>query len=238
MAGELEPPDDDLDGWATDVDALLAERDQVAPPRPATLPAALSVSSLVELGRDRDAALRRLQRRLPVRPDPHALLGTAFHDWVQRFYGAERLFDLDDLPGAVDAELGQSGAEELTDLQAAFALSEWAARTPIDIEVPFDMVIGDRVIRGRIDAVFADTDDGATIVDWKTGAPPDTPAAAQHAAIQLAVYRLAWSRWKGIPLERVRAAFCYVATGTTVYPEHLLDEGGIAALLRSATGDR
>ena len=47
----------------------------------------------------------RLNRRLPIRPDPHALLGTAFHDWVQRFYGAERLFDLDDLPGAVDGQL-------------------------------------------------------------------------------------------------------------------------------------
>ena len=50
-------------------------------------------------------AAQRLRRRLPARPDPHALLGTAFHDWVQRFYGAERLFDLDDLPGAVDGEL-------------------------------------------------------------------------------------------------------------------------------------
>ena len=89
-------PRDDLDDWAADVDALLAERDRVTPQRPATLPAALSVSSLVELGRDPDAALRRLRRRLPARPDPHALLGTAFHDWVQRFYGAERLFDLDD----------------------------------------------------------------------------------------------------------------------------------------------
>ena len=67
------------------------------------------MSSLVDLGRDPEAALRRLRRRLPVRPDPHALLGTAFHDWVQRFYGAERLFDLDDLPGAVDGQLARDG---------------------------------------------------------------------------------------------------------------------------------
>ena len=67
-------------------------------------PAQLSVSTLVELGRDPDGVAQRLRRRLPTRPDPHALLGTAFHDWVQRFFHAERLFDLDDLPGAVDRE--------------------------------------------------------------------------------------------------------------------------------------
>ena len=107
-----------------------------------------------------------------ARPDPHALLGTAFHDWVQRFYGAERLFDLDDLPGAVDSDAARADADGLAELQAAFAVSPWAARTPIDVEVPFDMVIGGTVVRGRIDAVFADDDGGATVVDWKTGEPP------------------------------------------------------------------
>ena len=116
LAGKLDASGDDLDDWTADVDALLAERDRVSPPRPATLPAALSVSSLVELGRDPDAAMRRLRRRLPARPDPHALLGTAFHDWVQRFYGAERLFDLDDLPGAVDGQLAREDAESLAEL--------------------------------------------------------------------------------------------------------------------------
>ena len=230
MAGELEPPDDDLDGWATDVDALLAERDQVAPPRPATLPAALSVSSLVELGRDRDAALRRLQRRLPVRPDPHALLGTAFHDWVQRFYGAERLFDLDDLPGAVDGQLAREDAESLAELQTAFMSSPWAARTPVDVEVPFDMVIGGTMVRGRIDAVFEDAG-GATVVDWKTGDAPETPEAKRHAAVQLAVYRLAWATLRGVPVDSVRAAFHYVRSGQIVVPESLPDSEELAALL-------
>ena len=222
MTGRLEAPADDLDDWAADVDALLAERDRVAPQRPATLPAALSVSSLVELGRDPDAAVRRLRRRLPMRPDPHALLGTAFHDWVQRFYGAERLFDLDDLPGAVDGQLAREDAESLAELQAAFMASPWAARTPVDVEVPFDMVIGGTVVRGRIDAVFEDAD-GATVVDWKTGDPPDTPEAKRHAAVQLAVYRLAWAALRGVPADSVRAAFHYVRSGQIVEPESLPD---------------
>ena len=161
MSGGLDASTSDVDGWAADVDALLAERDRAAdPPVPASpaigwgpslrgecpQPAQLSVSTLVELGRDPDAVAQRLRRRLPTRPDPHALLGTAFHDWVQRFFHAERLFDLDDLPGAVDRDAGD--AEDLAELQAAFAVSPWAARTPIDVEVPFDMVIGGRVVAG------------------------------------------------------------------------------------------
>jgi DNA helicase-2/ATP-dependent DNA helicase PcrA len=230
MKGGVDTTVDDPDDWAADVDALLAERDRVAPQRPATLPAALSVSSLVELGRDPDAAVRRLHRRLPVRPDPDALLGTAFHDWVQRFYGAERLFDLDDLPGAVDGQLAREDAESLAELQTAFMSSPWAARTPVDVEVPFDMVIGRTVVRGRIDAVFTDGD-GATVVDWKTGHPPATPEAKRHAAVQLAVYRLAWAALHGVPVDSVRAAFHYVRCGETVVPESFPDYGDLADLL-------
>jgi DNA helicase-2/ATP-dependent DNA helicase PcrA len=219
----------DVDGWAADVDALLAERTRAEDPPAPPLPAQLSVSTLVELGRDPDAVAQRLRRRLPTRPDPHALLGTAFHDWVQRFFHAERLFDLDDLPGAVDRDAGD--AEELAELQAAFAVSPWAARTPIDVEVPFDMVIGGRVVRGRIDAIFADEDGGTTVVDWKTGDPPDTPEAKQHAAIQLAVYRLAWAQLHDCPPERVRAEFHYVRSGRTVTPETLPGADDLVALL-------
>ncbi len=230
MTGALDAPADDIDDWAADVDALLAERHRVTPDRPATLPAALSVSSLVDLGREPDAALRRLRRRLPVRPDPHALLGTAFHDWVQRFYGAERLFDLDDIPGAVDGQLARGDSEELAELQAAFMASPWAARTPVDVEVPFDMVIGGTVVRGRIDAVFSDAD-GSTVVDWKTGDPPDTAEAKRHAAVQLAVYRLAWAALRGVPADSVRAAFHYVRSGQIVVPESLPELEDLAALL-------
>jgi DNA helicase II / ATP-dependent DNA helicase PcrA len=232
MSGELAGEVADIDGWAADVDALLAERDRGAERPAPPLPAQLSVSTLVELGRDPEAVAQRLRRRLPTRPDPHALLGTAFHDWVQRFFHAERLFDLDDLPGAVDRD--ERDGEELAELQAAFAVSPWAARTPIDVEVPFDMAIGGRVVRGRIDAVFADEDGGATVVDWKTGEPPDTPEAKRHAAVQLAVYRLAWAALQGCPVDKVRAAFHYVRSGLTITPDTLPGADDLAALLDAA----
>jgi DNA helicase-2/ATP-dependent DNA helicase PcrA len=234
MAGDVGLELDDVDGLVADVDALLAERERAKAPQPVALPPQLSVSALVDIGRDPNGAAARLQRRLPARPDLYALLGTAFHDWVQRFFRAERLFDLEDLPGAVDGELRRADADRLADLQAAFVVSPWSARTPIDVEVPFDMMIGSTVVRGRIDAVFADSDGGFTVVDWKTGDPPATEEALQENAIQLAVYRLAWAETHGVPVASVRAAFHYVRSGRTVTPPALPGADELAALLDAA----
>jgi DNA helicase-2/ATP-dependent DNA helicase PcrA len=232
-AGE-EPLDgaDDPEGWAADVDALLAERAQNAAGLGSVLPQEISVSTLVDLGRDPAVAAERLSRRLPARHDPNALLGTAFHGWVQRFYGSERLFDLDDLPGAADAALAD--AERLGPLQRAFTASSWASRTPLDVEVPFEMTLGGTVVRGRIDAVFADADGGVTVVDWKTGAPPSSAEALREAAVQLAVYRLAWAALTGCEEASVRAAFHYVQAGRTLEPETLPGATELAELLESA----
>ena len=99
------------------------------------------------------------------------------------------------------------------------------------------MVIADTVVRGRIDAVFADPDGGVTVVDWKTGEPPADDAARRHAAVQLAVYRLAWAGLTGRPESEVRAAFHYVRSGRTVTPDSLLGAEELAALLTPA-GER
>ena len=235
MANPSRETAEDPDGWIADVDALLAERARAHQPLPVTLPAQVSVSAMVELSRDPDAAARRLNRRLPARPDAHAILGTAFHDWVQRFFHADRLFDLDDLPGVGDSQAAD--AEELSALQQAFTASAWAARTPLDVEVGFELAIGDTVVRGRIDAVFADPDGGVIVVDWKTGEPPADDEARRHAAVQLAVYRLAWAGLTGRPASEVRAAFHYVRSGRTVTPDVLLGAEELGALL-SPAGER
>ena len=226
----------DVEGWGADVDALLAERARSERRVARALPSQLSVSGLVDLARDPEGAMQRLVHRLPTRPDPHALLGNAFHSWVQQFYGTEWLFELGDLPGAADADLGHT--EELAALQAAFTRSPWATRTPVAVEVPFEMPIGDTVVRGRIDAVFAEPDGGATVVDWKTGEPPRGPEAMRKAAIQLAVYRLAWAALSGCPQSSVRTAFHYVRTGVTVVPDELPDPSELAGMLADTAGER
>lgn len=230
LAAGLDTSDDDDDpqGWAADVDALLAER-QAEPAAAPDASVAVSVSSLVELAADPSAARRR-GRRLPVRPDPHALRGTAFHEWIQRFYGADRLFDLADLPGAADSDHGAQDDECLEQLQQAFLDSPWAQRTPIAVEVPFELVLGETIVRGRIDAVFTESDGGATVVDWKTGGQPDGEGA-QAAAVQLGVYRLAWAALSGTPEAMVRTAFHYVRSGVTVYPEPVPDRAELTALV-------
>jgi DNA helicase-2/ATP-dependent DNA helicase PcrA len=98
--------------------------------------------------------------------------------------------------------------------------------------VPFETLVGDRPVRGRIDAVFADAPGGGyDVVDWKTGRPPGSEAERRAVSVQLAAYRLAWAALAGVPVGQVRAAFYYVAHDQTVRPADLLDEAGLAALI-------
>jgi len=225
---------EDPEGWARDVDVLLAERAARRGTQRVELPAHLSVSQLVELAADPAALARRLRRPVPYAPNPTARRGTAFHTWLERRFGASRLLDLDELPGAADADAAPD--TELTALQEAFLAGSWANRYPHDVEVPFEAEIDGILVRGRMDAVFADTDGGWTVVDWKTGA---VPSAEQLPAVsvQLAAYRLAWAALSGASLPNVRAAFHYVRQNVTVRPTDLLDAGGLRDLLRTVQSD-
>ena len=75
-------------------------------------------------------------------------------------------------------------------------------------------MLAGQVVRGRIDAVYAE-DDGWLVVDWKTNRTPESDQW------QLAVYRLAWAELTGVPVEHVRAQFYFVRSGTTVEPPDL-----------------
>jgi DNA helicase-2/ATP-dependent DNA helicase PcrA len=229
-----EPPEDpefdDPEGWAADVDVLLAER-AAARARPAVaLPVQLSVSQLVELAADPAGLATRLRRPLPLPPNPHARRGTAFHAWLEQRFGVAQLLDLDELPGAADE--GAASDDALEELQEAFLASEWADRRPVEVEVPFETVIGGVGVRGRMDAVFADPDGGWTVVDWKTGAVPEDERIPA-LAVQLAAYRLAWAALVDCEPERVRAAFHFVRQDVTLRPADLLDADGLRALLVS-----
>lgn len=238
-----EAPDDDPEGWASDVDVLLAERAARAGQRAeVVLPAQLSVTQLVDLKADPDELAARLRRPLPYPPNPLARRGTAFHAWIERRFGATRLLDLDELPGAADT--GGGPETDLVRLQDAFLRSPWANRSPIEVEVPFETSIAGTVLRGRIDAVFADPDGGWTVIDWKTGAEPS--AANEDAVVmQLAAYRVAWAelmsararsagRGEVCPVDKVRAAFHYVRSGRTIAPADLPDGEALAHLIRTA----
>ena len=97
----------DVERWRRETDLLLAEREQHARrrgPVEVALPGQLSVSQLVALRRDPQALARTLRRPMPSRPDPYARRGTAFHAWLEQRFGAGRLLDVDELPGAADED--------------------------------------------------------------------------------------------------------------------------------------
>jgi DNA helicase-2/ATP-dependent DNA helicase PcrA len=224
--------------WDHLADVLLEERDRTAAPSSdVELPAHLSASAVVRLAADPQEFARALRRPIPLEPSPQARRGTAFHTWVEGWFGAASLVDVDALPGADDDSVPVDADQAA--LRAAFLATPWAERVPLEVEVDVETTVSGSVLRSRIDAVFADPDrpdvpGAVVVVDWKTGAPPSDPVQVAARELQLAVYRLAWSRWKGTPLEDVSAAFCYVGVGRTVRPERLLDADEIADLLAGA----
>jgi DNA helicase-2/ATP-dependent DNA helicase PcrA len=219
--------------WQRDVERLLAERKRLAVGSviDVELPQHLSVTQLVDLRRDPQLLAQSLRRPMPRPPAPWARRGTAFHTWLEQRWQLPTLLDLDQLPGSADEDADDAEFEQL---RAAFLASPWANRTPTAVEVPFEMAVEGTVVRGRMDAVFGNADEGWEIVDWKTGRKP-TGARAVADAVQLAAYRVAWARLNDIADEQiggVRAAFHYVRSNETVWPVDLLDVAGLTTLIR------
>ena len=69
---------------------------------------------------------------------------------------------------------------------------------------------------------------------FRSGNPDErSPLRRQDAdPLQLALYRLAWSELRGVPLDQVRAAFHYVRTGATVEPANLPDRAALESAIR------
>jgi DNA helicase-2/ATP-dependent DNA helicase PcrA len=261
--------DDAVDGGVgSEILRLLAERDLAAADGRAAkvyLPAHISASRVVQLAADPDGLALALRRPVPSEPRPSTRRGTAFHAWMEQRLRSDALLDLDDLPGAGDDDAAADS--ELPRLQAVFEASEWASREVVAVEVDVETPVAGMVLRGRIDAVFSGTPvfgtgsaatssgrpsrrvpdtqpellgEGYDVVDWKTGAPP-TGERLRAAAVQLAVYRLAWSRLMDVPVDQVGAAFFYASTGETLRPAGDLDEQALVDLVTGVeidTGDQ
>jgi DNA helicase-2/ATP-dependent DNA helicase PcrA len=206
--------------------AAAAESDVIS----VQMPAHLSASDVVAMSTDEAQLARRLRRPVPQRPVKRIRRGTAFHSWLEKRWSASTLMDIDELPGAVDDLIDDV---ELDRLKAAFAASSWADKTPIAVEVPFEMTFGGVVVRGRMDAVFEEAAGRCVVVDWKTGKPP-LGAQARAQATQLAIYRLAWADLTGLSEDKigtVEAAFYYVGSDETVTPSNLLTAKDLRMLI-------
>ncbi|MGW4222272.1 UvrD-helicase domain-containing protein [Streptomyces bauhiniae] len=214
--------------WDRDLDALAGElmrarRGVIDVP----LPAVLTATQMLRLAEDPDGLAQELARPMPRPPQPAARRGTRFHAWVESRYEELMLplLEPDDLPGT-DAEIADEA--DLEALKEAFERTEYARRTPYRVEVPVQLSLAGRVVRGRIDAVYKDgegADATYEILDWKTGRTRGADP------LQLAVYRLAWAEQQGIPPESVTAAFLYVRTGEVDRPDPLPGRAELARLL-------
>ncbi|MET9882491.1 ATP-dependent DNA helicase [Streptomyces sp. NPDC006430] len=223
--------------WDRDLDALEGElRRARTAVRDVELPAALSASQLLSLAADEQGFARDLARPMPRPPQPAARQGTRFHAWVESRFEELPLPLLDvldpatELPGS-DQEIADEA--DLDSLKAAFERSEYAERTPHRMEVPVQLTLAGRVVRGRIDAVYKNADgDGPyayEIVDWKTG------RTTEADPLQLAVYRLAWAEATGTPLDRVGASFLHIRSGRVIRPRNLPDRARLERILQGAS---
>ncbi|NYI06258.1 ATP-dependent DNA helicase [Allostreptomyces psammosilenae] len=218
--------------WDRDLEALAGELLRLRQPvREVPLPPSLSATALMRLAQDPDGFARDLVRPMPRPPMPAARRGTRFHAWVESLFDVVPLVEPEEIPGAEDEEIDDE--LDLEALKRAFRRTPYASRRPHRVEAPFQLVLGDRVVRGRIDAVYREEQPDGTVryevVDWKT-------SRRQTAdPLQLAVYRLAWAERTGVPVERVTAAFLYVRTGEVVQPADL---PGRAELERLVSGGR
>ena len=149
-------------------------------------------------------------RPMPRQPSRAASRGVAWHAWVESVFGQQSFWEVDDLPGAADFDIASDA--ELEELKTAFLQSRFASMQPVAIEQPFALVLGGRVINGRMDAVF-ESETGYEVVDWKTG------GTASVDPRQLAIYRLAWAHIAHVSWRDVDAAFFMVSSGHEIRPD-------------------
>ncbi len=236
-AGEVREPELDMveaavvAEWDAELERLLTEARRDRSDRvEVLLPSSLSATAVTRLRDDPADYARDLARPMPRPPSPSARFGTRFHAWVEARFGQQDLFDPEELPGQGDR--GIDSESDLAALIATFESGPFAERLPVAVEAPFALVLGGQVVRGRIDAVYADPAGdgqgdagGFLVVDWKTN------QRANADPLQLALYRQAWAELRGVPVERVRAAFYYVRTGEVVEPADLPDRDALERLL-------
>ena len=100
-------------------------------------------------------------------------------------------------------------------MKERFLASDWAHRTPAEIEIAVETVIDGIAVRGRIDAVFPAP--GGWLHDRRLEDRGQAVSGDSGAtrALQLAAYRVAFARLRGLDLDDVDAAFYYAGTGET-----------------------
>jgi DNA helicase-2/ATP-dependent DNA helicase PcrA len=210
-----------------EIDLLLAERTELASAiglvePPVRVPASRFKDFIADPGR----LAERMSRPMPNKPYKQTRNGTLFHSWVESRFAQLHIAEAND---SLDNQSDQFDQESIRALQNNFENSRWAKLKPLEIEREIQLTIGGNTFICKLDAVFA-TETGVEIIDWKTGKQPKSEEDAELRALQLALYRLAYSRFSGLPIEQISASFYFVADDVELKPARLLDESELLEL--------
>jgi DNA helicase-2/ATP-dependent DNA helicase PcrA len=215
---------------------LLAERDTAQRSAAPTLDAVdrLTASTFHEYIEDPSDAERRRLRPMPVRPYRRTRVGNLFHDWVERRASTAlgttlTLAAVDDAlnPQLDPRDEAETEAEhhedELQQLIEQFEQSRWASLQPLAVELEITLPFAGSTLVCKLDAIYAAPEDSPAtieIVDWKSGASPQTEAERVTRFLQLDLYRHAYAQWSGIAPELIEATLFYVAEGKELTAQH------------------
>ena len=233
-----------------DIELLLAERDAseggIAAP-PARVPA----SRFKDFVTDPVAVMTEIARPMPERPYRQTRLGTLFHSWVERRSGLvgsaasldATLWEDDDEGEHGGGAMTLGDVEALARLRERFEASEWAPLRPLEVETEINFVLGadigdstGHIVICKIDAAYRRDDRGGRIeiVDWKTGVAPKSQREVDDRMLQLALYRLAYHKARGVPLDEIDVVLYYVSEDRILRSTEVVSEAELVAQWRHA----
>ncbi|MFM9877355.1 MAG: UvrD-helicase domain-containing protein [Rhodoglobus sp.] len=225
--------------WADDIELLLEERRRkLGGAELIDVPTRVPASRFKDYVSEPDSVASSLRRPMPEKPYRATQLGTLFHSWVENRFGPGGDSDeLDAAPTELDADDAMAHSPEfgadLDRLKVTFEASPWAQRRPVEVEREIHLPFDGRTIICRIDAVY-ESDGRFEVVDWKTGKAPKDAADLEQKQLQLALYRLAFAKWRGIDPALIDAVFYFVADNRVVRPDHIYDESELLTRWRAA----
>lgn len=192
------------------------------------LPVRIPASQFKDFVKSPQDVAAKFRRPLPERPFEATMTGTLFHAWVEQRFGMVASTEvIDDVAEALQ-QIEDAAPEKLETLQANFEKSRFATLKAREIETEIQVTIAQNTFICKIDAVFDVPENDPElpgkkieIVDWKTGAPPETPAEEAERALQLALYRMAYSKRHNIDENLIAVCLYYVNADKIVRPRVL-----------------
>jgi DNA helicase-2/ATP-dependent DNA helicase PcrA len=216
----------------TEIELLLDERaSRLRVASEVELPVRIQASRFKDFIRKNDEMAEHFRRPVPEKPYKSTMQGTLFHSWVESRFGF--VGNSEELDNA-DSELPEDELTTFADLEAlkaTFEKSRWADQQPVEVECEIQVTIGSNTFICKLDAVFK-TENGYEIVDWKTGKPPRAGDEDDlfERSLQLSLYRMAYSRYRGIPEDEIEVSLYFVNEDREIRPTRVLTEAELVEL--------